>query len=488
MEELEQKIREKNASANDYFDYLTAVSEAGDKLKYAQVCCCFFDYCIKNDDIPSYVAYSSKIETSPFIFSFMTNTSLDKQLYERMHEEQDIDFPMEAILNDFEEKKDILDLCSIGYDSNKPNEFPKPSVLSQRKKPNKFLVKLKAFAKGLNLGLTIFGKILFGLFAALTIVALFVKWECALILIPVIIRLFTKTEMGYNKASVWIVSFVAPLLVMFANDNLTKLSLLMLVPIVCLVLALIKGFTLNKYLAYNTIGFNVILIYGGSGLVIPSICVAVFVLIHCFANEKWEQDWVIDGLSAAAMAGNADTVIVNESYKRKLRLYYAAEHMDPEQKKELIYLPSCFYTMPEKESLGNSKSFLMSFLLLIVVIVSGIYVWRASSNPSTNNQPAMTTYESTSNNPSCESQEDYPFTAQRLITESELTSYSKEELSIMRNEIFARHGYIFKRADLKEYFSQKTWYNPQYTNVDKYLTAIERQNVAVIQKVEKKRK
>ncbi len=100
----------------------------------------------------------------------------------------------------------------------------------------------------------------------------------------------------------------------------------------------------------------------------------------------------------------------------------------------------------------------------------------------------MTTYESTSNNPSCESQEDYPFTAQRLITESELTSYSKEELSIMRNEIFARHGYIFKRADLKEYFSQKTWYNPQYTNVDKYLTAIERQNVAVIQKVEKKRK
>ena len=267
---------------------------------------------------------------------------------------------------------------------------------------------------------------------------------------------------------------------------LPKLVLLMYVPIVCLVLALFKGFTLNKYLAYNTIGFNFFLIYAGSGLVIPSVCVSVFVLIHCFANEKWERDWVIDGLSAAAMAGNADTFIVNESYKRKLRLYYAAEHMDPEQKKELIYLPTCFYTMPQKESMGNSKSFLMPFLLLIVVIVSGIYVWRAITNPSTNNQSTTTTYESTSNNSSYFSQEDYPFTAQRAIKESELTSYSKEELSIMRNEIFARHGYIFKRADLKEYFSQKSWYNPQYSNVDNSLSAIEKQNVAVIQKVEKK--
>ena len=85
-------------------------------------------------------------------------------------------------------------------------------------------------------------------------------------------------------------------------------------------------------------------------------------------------------------------------------------------------------------------------------------------------------------------QEDYPFTAQRLITESELSSYNKEELSIMRNEIYARHGYIFKRADLKEYFSQKTWYNPRYSSVDKFLSKIETTNVQTILKVEKKRK
>lgn len=142
MKELEQKIRQKTANANDYFDYLTAVSEAGDKLKYAQACCCFFDYCIKNDDIPSYVAFQSGIETSKYFYEFLTRTSMDMQ----MHQEDELDFPMEAILNDFEDKKEILDICSMGYDPNKPNEFPKPSALAQKKKPNKFFVNLKAYS------------------------------------------------------------------------------------------------------------------------------------------------------------------------------------------------------------------------------------------------------------------------------------------------------------------------------------------------------
>ena len=90
--------------------------------------------------------------------------------------------------------------------------------------------------------------------------------------------------------------------------------------------------------------------------------------------------------------------------------------------------------------------------------------------------------------PTMNSGEDYPFTAQRVVSESELASYSDNELSIMRNEIFARHGYIFKRSDLKAYFSTKSWYNPQYSNVDNMLSKTERKNVEIISKVEKKRK
>jgi len=56
----------------------------------------------------------------------------------------------------------------------------------------------------------------------------------------------------------------------------------------------------------------------------------------------------------------------------------------------------------------------------------------------------------------------------------------KSTLRIMKNEIFARYGYIFKSEDLKSYFSAKGWYEPRYENVDKYLSKIELHNIEVI--------
>ena len=48
----------------------------------------------------------------------------------------------------------------------------------------------------------------------------------------------------------------------------------------------------------------------------------------------------------------------------------------------------------------------------------------------------------------------------RKLTESDLFGKSKEELSIMRNRIYAHHGYRFKRDDLFNYFRIYSWYNP----------------------------
>lgn len=45
---------------------------------------------------------------------------------------------------------------------------------------------------------------------------------------------------------------------------------------------------------------------------------------------------------------------------------------------------------------------------------------------------------------------------------AELKELSKEELIIGRNEIFARHGYIFLSTDLQEYFYAMDWYVPTY--------------------------
>ncbi len=38
--------------------------------------------------------------------------------------------------------------------------------------------------------------------------------------------------------------------------------------------------------------------------------------------------------------------------------------------------------------------------------------------------------------------------------------YTKEELRLLRNTVYAQHGYCFKNADLMAYFSQFAWYMP----------------------------
>ena len=87
-----------------------------------------------------------------------------------------------------------------------------------------------------------------------------------------------------------------------------------------------------------------------------------------------------------------------------------------------------------------------------------------------------------------QSSERYGFTATRLVTVSELSSYSNEELRIMRNEIFARHGYIFKKGgEMENYFKKQSWYTPRFSNVDKYLSDIEKNNISTIKTVESQR-
>jgi len=78
----------------------------------------------------------------------------------------------------------------------------------------------------------------------------------------------------------------------------------------------------------------------------------------------------------------------------------------------------------------------------------------------------------------------YEQASSRELTADELRPLSKTELRIMRNEIFANHGYIFKTAGMKEYFSGKKWYVPRYENVDDMLTQIEKDNIQLIRKVE----
>jgi len=57
----------------------------------------------------------------------------------------------------------------------------------------------------------------------------------------------------------------------------------------------------------------------------------------------------------------------------------------------------------------------------------------------------------------------WPWTSERNIRKEDLSGLSKSELELMRNEIYARHGWVFKRDDLRRYFESQSWYRPKGT-------------------------
>lgn len=80
---------------------------------------------------------------------------------------------------------------------------------------------------------------------------------------------------------------------------------------------------------------------------------------------------------------------------------------------------------------------------------------------------------------------EYPQASQRLLKEEDVNNLMKDELETMRNEIFARHGYCFKRKAQRELFEDKDWYIPNTVDVKKDLTDIEKKNIALIKRFEK---
>jgi YARHG domain len=71
------------------------------------------------------------------------------------------------------------------------------------------------------------------------------------------------------------------------------------------------------------------------------------------------------------------------------------------------------------------------------------------------------------------------------LTEAELKNFTKFDLEILRNTIYARHGYAFKKEFLRQLYNYTEWYVAISDNVDADLTGIEKQNIALLTRMEK---
>ena len=74
----------------------------------------------------------------------------------------------------------------------------------------------------------------------------------------------------------------------------------------------------------------------------------------------------------------------------------------------------------------------------------------------------------------------------RTVTEQMLHGLSLHELRLLRNEVYARHGRMFKAEWLQQYFFTQPWYAPDENFKDEQLSGNDKLNVETIVKFENK--
>jgi hypothetical protein len=130
--------------------------------------------------------------------------------------------------------------------------------------------------------------------------------------------------------------------------------------------------------------------------------------------------------------------------------------------------------------------------LIFIVCIGGYFLYIQIINPSKTSMPENTEqisrtedsepYESSPNKKMVDGI--YPQASQRILNSSDISGLDADDLKIMRNEIFARHGYIFETSDMKAYFERQTWYQGRFQNIESKLTPIERNNIQLIKNQE----
>ncbi len=147
-----------------------------------------------------------------------------------------------------------------------------------------------------------------------------------------------------------------------------------------------------------------------------------------------------------------------------------SEYNDTNQPSQQIQVAQPKMSVAKK---GVSLKGIVAIILATVIIVAalgvGAYYFLADKTTTTE-----ITYNS--------ADEYYHITGSRKLTYDDIKGLSNRELRIMRNEIYARHGYIFQDAMLRDHFLQKPWYTPQTKNVA--LSNIEQYNVLFIKSYE----
>ena len=88
---------------------------------------------------------------------------------------------------------------------------------------------------------------------------------------------------------------------------------------------------------------------------------------------------------------------------------------------------------------------------------------QSTSSTKTQTTEPIITAEPAQQIPDSGSEYVLPDSDSRYLDISEVEALSTDQLKLARNELYARHGRMFRSAELQAYFDSKSWYEPRYT-------------------------
>lgn len=117
---------------------------------------------------------------------------------------------------------------------------------------------------------------------------------------------------------------------------------------------------------------------------------------------------------------------------------------------------------------GSGVPIIVGIIILIAIIGFIIHATNNNEHSSNqnSNQNAVSSYDDSYYNDDTSSDYIIPFSDSEYISYSDLYGLSQTEVTLARNEIYARHGRMFNTDLIRKYFESKSWYCPQYSPDD----------------------
>ena len=120
---------------------------------------------------------------------------------------------------------------------------------------------------------------------------------------------------------------------------------------------------------------------------------------------------------------------------------------EKEKGRDRYYPPRPSYHQGKQHRVFKTKRYFIAFIAILSFILFLLHKCRSSSDTIEKREF-----------------EKYNIVCEHKLTESDIQDFSKQELRIMRNWVYARHGYDFGEQGLKKYFTQFKWYKPESTH------------------------